>query len=102
MADFGAEVIKVEPTGEGDAYRNTSFQPGMPVADTNYCWTVDGRNKRSLALDLKRPEAQKILHLLIAEAEEFITNYPPPSRAGPPKPNPHFIHIKRSRTIPST
>src|SRR5258708_9755427 len=52
----------------------------MPVADTNYCWTVDGRNKRSLALDLKRPEAQKILHRLIAEADVFITNYPPPAR----------------------
>ena len=80
MADFGADVIKVEPTGAGDAYRNTSFQPGMPVADTNYCWTVDGRNKRSLALDLKRPEAQRILYRLIAEADVFITNYPPPAR----------------------
>jgi crotonobetainyl-CoA:carnitine CoA-transferase CaiB-like acyl-CoA transferase len=80
LADFGADVIKLEPTGEGDAYRNTSFQPGMPVADRNYCWTVDGRNKRSLALDLKRPEAQKILHRLVAAADVFITNYPPPAR----------------------
>jgi len=80
MADFGAEVIKIEPTGAGDAYRNISFQPGMPAGDTNYCWTVDGRNKRSLALDLKRPEAQRILHRLIAAADVFITNYPPPAR----------------------
>jgi crotonobetainyl-CoA:carnitine CoA-transferase CaiB-like acyl-CoA transferase len=80
LADFGAEVIKVEPTGAGDAYRAISFQPGLPVADTNYCWTVDARNKRSLALDLKRPEAQQILHRLIAGADVFITNYPPPAR----------------------
>jgi crotonobetainyl-CoA:carnitine CoA-transferase CaiB-like acyl-CoA transferase len=80
LADFGAEVIKLEPVGEGDAYRNTSFQPGMPKGETNFCWTVDGRNKRSLALDLKRPEAQEILHRLIAEADVFITNYPPPAR----------------------
>lgn len=80
LADFGAEVIKVEPTGEGDAYRAISFQPGMPKSDTNFCWTVDGRNKRSLALDLKRPEAQKILHRLVAGADVFITNYPPPAR----------------------
>src|SRR5579863_8356241 len=80
MADFGAQVIKVEPTGEGDAYRAISFQPGMPKSDTNFCWTVDDRNKRSLALDLKRPEAQQILHRLIAEADVFITNYPPPAR----------------------
>ena len=62
MADFGADVIKIEPTGVGDAYRNMSFQPGMPVSDKDYCWTVDDRNKRSLALDLKRPEAQKVIH----------------------------------------
>jgi crotonobetainyl-CoA:carnitine CoA-transferase CaiB-like acyl-CoA transferase len=80
MADFGADVIKLEPTGAGDAYRNTAFQPGMPKGDTNFCWTVDGRNKRSLALDLKRPEAKEILHRLIAEADVFITNYPPPAR----------------------
>lgn len=80
MADFGADVIKIEPTGEGDAYRNISFQPGMPVSDTNYCWTVDDRNKRSLALDLKRPEARKIVHKLIVGADVFITNYPPPVR----------------------
>ncbi|MGO8918607.1 MAG: CaiB/BaiF CoA transferase family protein [Stellaceae bacterium] len=80
MADFGADVIKIEPPGEGDAYRNVSFQPGMPVSDRDYCWTVDDRNKRSLALDLKHPQARKILHDLIAGADVFITNYPPPVR----------------------
>jgi crotonobetainyl-CoA:carnitine CoA-transferase CaiB-like acyl-CoA transferase len=80
MADFGADVIKIEPPGEGDAYRNVSFLPGMPVSDTNYCWTVDDRNKRSLALDLKRPEARKIVHDLIVGADVFITNYPPAVR----------------------
>ena len=80
MADFGADVIKIEPPGEGDAYRNLSFQTGMPVADTDYCWTVDDRNKRSLALDLKRPEARKVVHDLVAGADVFITNYPPPAR----------------------
>jgi crotonobetainyl-CoA:carnitine CoA-transferase CaiB-like acyl-CoA transferase len=76
MADFGAEVIKIEPPGQGDAYRNVSFLPGMPVSATDYCWTVDDRNKRSLALDLKQAEAQKIVHGLIAGADVFITNYP--------------------------
>jgi crotonobetainyl-CoA:carnitine CoA-transferase CaiB-like acyl-CoA transferase len=80
LADFGAEVIKIEPPGAGDTYRTVSFQPGMPVSDHNYCWTVDDRNKRSLALDLKHPEARKILHTLIAGADVFITNYPPPVR----------------------
>ena len=80
MAEFGATVIKIEPPGAGDAYRTVSFQPGMPVSDRNYCWTVDDRNKRSLALDLKHPEARRILHALIAGADVFITNYPPPVR----------------------
>jgi crotonobetainyl-CoA:carnitine CoA-transferase CaiB-like acyl-CoA transferase len=80
LADFGADVIKIEPPGEGDAYRGVSFVPGMPVSERNYCWTVDDRNKRSLALDLKHAEARKILHGLIAGADVFITNYPPPAR----------------------
>ncbi len=80
LADFGAEVIKIEPPGTGDAYRNLSFQPGMPVSDKDYCWTVDDRNKRSLALDLKQAEAREILHGLIAGTDVFITNYPPPVR----------------------
>jgi crotonobetainyl-CoA:carnitine CoA-transferase CaiB-like acyl-CoA transferase len=80
MADFGAEVIKIEPPGTGDAFRNLSFQPGMPVSEKDYCWTVDARNKRSLALDLKRPEARKIVHDLVLGADVFITNHPPPVR----------------------
>jgi crotonobetainyl-CoA:carnitine CoA-transferase CaiB-like acyl-CoA transferase len=81
MADFGADVIKIEPPGTGDAYRNVSFQPGMPVSDSDYCWTVDNRNKRSLALNLKQTEARKILYDLIASVDVFITNYPPPVRS---------------------
>jgi crotonobetainyl-CoA:carnitine CoA-transferase CaiB-like acyl-CoA transferase len=80
MADFGADVIKIEPPGEGDAYRGVSFLPGMPISDRDYCWTVDDRNKRSLALDLKRPEARKIVHDLIIDTDVFITNYPPAVR----------------------
>jgi len=80
MADFGADVIKIEPPGEGDAYRGVSFLPGMPISDRDYCWTVDDRNKRSLALDLKRPEARKIVHDLIVDTDVFITNYPPAVR----------------------
>ena len=80
MADFGADVIKIEPPGQGDPYRNLSFLPGMPVAETDYCWTVDARNKRSLALDLKHPRAQQIIHDLVVGADVFVTNYPPPAR----------------------
>ncbi|HLJ63375.1 MAG TPA: CaiB/BaiF CoA-transferase family protein [Stellaceae bacterium] len=76
LADFGADVIKIEPPGAGDPWRSAYVQPGMPESDRNYCWTVDSRNKRSLALDLKNPEGRRILGRLVAGADIFITNYP--------------------------
>src|SRR6185295_2186208 len=54
MSDFGAEVIKIERPHGGDPYRNLSFLPGMPVSEHNYCWILDNRNKKSLAVDLRR------------------------------------------------
>ena len=56
LSDFGADVIKIEPPGNGDPYRLLMSQPGLPEADTNYFWTLEARNKRSLAIDLKSPE----------------------------------------------
>ena len=76
LSDFGADVIKIEPPGNGDPYRLLMSQPGLPEADTNYFWTLEARNKRSLAIDLKSPEAQGVLHRLVREADVFITNMP--------------------------
>ena len=53
LSDFGAEVIKVEPLGEGDAFRHSWKSPGAPDSEYNYNWILEGRNKRSIALDLK-------------------------------------------------
>jgi crotonobetainyl-CoA:carnitine CoA-transferase CaiB-like acyl-CoA transferase len=80
LSDFGAEVVKIEPPGEGDPYRRLSSLPGYPQSPHNYCWMLDGRNKRSLALDLSKPEGQKVLHNLAAQADVFITNFPLPVR----------------------
>src|SRR5215831_16734720 len=52
MSDFGAEVIKIERPPHGDPYRYLPLVPGMPTGNTDYCWLLDGRNKRSLALNL--------------------------------------------------
>jgi len=76
MSDFGADVIKVEPPGAGDAYRNLGRLPGLPRSEHDWAWLVTGRNKRSLALDLKQAEARAALHRLVAQADVFITNYP--------------------------
>jgi len=80
LSDFGAEVIKIEPPGSGDPYRNLPNLPGYPVSTHNFAWMLESRNKRSLALDLARPEAQAVLHRLAAEADVFITNFPPAVR----------------------
>src|SRR5580693_3893361 len=79
MSDFGARVIKIEPPGLGDSYRNLFRMRGTPD-DLDYFWTLDSRNKESLAIDLKRPEARAALATLIRKADVFITNYPFPVR----------------------
>jgi len=76
MSDFGAEVIKVEPHG-GDAYRQLAATPPMPAAEVNYCWVLDGRNKRSITLDLKKTQGRDVLLKLIERADVFATNYKP-------------------------
>jgi crotonobetainyl-CoA:carnitine CoA-transferase CaiB-like acyl-CoA transferase len=81
LADFGAEVIKIEPPVAGDPYRHLSKLPGYPVSPHNYAWMLDSRNKRSLALDLSKPEGQAVLHRLAEGADVFITNFPPAVRA---------------------
>jgi crotonobetainyl-CoA:carnitine CoA-transferase CaiB-like acyl-CoA transferase len=80
LSDFGADVIKIEPPGSGDPYRNLPNLPGYPVSEHNYAWMLEARNKKSLALDLAKPEAQAVLHRLVAEADVFITNFPPAVR----------------------
>ncbi|CAN5709474.1 CoA transferase [soil metagenome] len=77
LSDFGAEVIKLEPPGAGDPWRASSPVPGKVV---DYWWQLTSRNKRSLAIDLKRPEGLAVLQRLIATTDVFITNFPLPVR----------------------
>lgn len=79
MSDFGARVIKIEPPGIGDSYRNLFRLRGSPD-DIDYFWALDSRNKESLALDLKQPAARAVLEALIVKADVFITNFPFPVR----------------------
>lgn len=81
LSDFGADVIKIEPPGAGDPYRNLPNLPGYPTGEHNFAWLLEARNKKSLALDLSKPEAQAVLYRLVEEADVFITNMPPPVRA---------------------
>lgn len=77
LSDFGAEVIKIEPPGAGDPWRAS---PPLPGRSLDYWWQLTGRNKRSLAIDLKHPEGLAVLNRLVAAADVFITNFPLPVR----------------------
>ncbi len=89
LGDFGADVVKIEPPGAGDPYRNLGALPGLPDSEYDYAWLLTGRNKRSLALDLKTEDGRAVLHRLVRDADVFITNYPrpraPPARHRAPR-----------------
>src|SRR3979411_661472 len=72
LSDFGADVITIEPPGRGDPYRNLSSLPGYPLSPHNYAWMLESRNKKSLALDIGKPEGQTALSRLTAETVAFI------------------------------
>ena len=78
LADFGADVIKIEPPHAGDALRKWRLLKD----GTSVWWQVQSRNKRSLSLDLKQPEAQDIVRTLITEADILIENFRPGTLEG--------------------
>lgn len=75
LADFGADVIKVEVPGGGDIHRLGHQLPGMPLSEIPYAFQVENRNKRSIVLDLKSDQGRKVLQELVQGADVFITNY---------------------------
>ncbi len=80
LADFGADVIKVE-VPEGDGFRKTVLNPNLAYSQHNYLWMQGARSRRGIALDLKKPEGQAVLHSLVRTADVLVTNYPLPVRA---------------------
>ena len=73
LADFGADVIKVEPPGEGDPLRTWSL-----VTDHGSLWSmVQSRNKRSVAVDLRQPEGRELVRRLATQCDVLIENFRP-------------------------
>ena len=70
LGDFGAEVIKVEPVDDGDLLR------GMGLVKDLW-FSVEGRNKKPITLDLKNPKGKEILEQLIKKSDVLIENYRP-------------------------
>jgi formyl-CoA transferase len=75
LGEFGAEVIKVEPPGDGDPLRKWRLLKD----GTSVWWQVQSRNKKSISLDLRTAEGQQICRELIAEADVLIENFRPGS-----------------------
>ena len=73
LADFGADVVKVETPVTGDALRKWRLLKN----GTSVWWQVQSRNKKSISLDLKSPEAQELIRLLVAECDIMIENFRP-------------------------
>jgi formyl-CoA transferase len=71
LADFGAEVVKIEPPGEGDPLRKwRRLRNG-----TSLWWQVQSRNKKSVTCDLRKPEGQAIVRRLAREAHVVVENF---------------------------
>jgi formyl-CoA transferase len=75
LADFGADVIKVEPPGAGDPLRKWRLLKD----GTSVWWQIQSRNKRSVAIDLKSAEGQQLVRTLASEADVLIENFRPGS-----------------------
>jgi crotonobetainyl-CoA:carnitine CoA-transferase CaiB-like acyl-CoA transferase len=74
LADFGAEVIKVERPQGGDQGRGVRSIKALPVGDWNQYFLVINRNKKSLALDLKKPAGREIMYRLVEKSDVFLSN----------------------------
>ncbi|MDE1989206.1 MAG: CoA transferase [Betaproteobacteria bacterium] len=78
LADLGADVIKVEPPGTGDPLR----QWRLLHEGTSVWWEVQSRNKRSVAIDLRRPEGQALVRELAAGVDILVENFRPGTLEG--------------------
>ena len=78
LGEFGAEVIKIEPPGKGDPLRNWRLLHD----GTSVWWQVQSRNKKSVSLDLRQPEAQDLIRTLVKDVDVVIENFKPGTLEG--------------------
>jgi formyl-CoA transferase len=74
LGDFGAEVIKIEPPGQGDPMRVWGREKAH---GKSLWWPVVARNKHAITLDLRQAEGQELLKQLVAEADFLLENFRP-------------------------
>lgn len=82
LADLGADVVKIEERTGGDPGRGILRAGGVDMsAMPNFYFEAHNRGKRSITLDLRRPEAQEIVHRLVARSDVFVQNFRPGAAA---------------------
>ena len=78
LGDFGADVIKIEQPGVGDFMRTIGpFEDGYSL-----WWAVEGRNKKSVTCDLRKPEGQELFKRLVRHADAIVENFQPGTLEG--------------------
>lgn len=77
LADMGANVIKVERPGQGDLFRTLTFNNQWVGGSESPNFLAWNRNKRSLALDLKAPQAKEVLYRIAETADVVVQNFRP-------------------------
>ena len=86
LADFGADVVKIEPPPGPDRGASAGGDPlrkwRLLKDGTSLWWQVQSRNKRSVTLDLRQPDAQEIVRKLAAQADVLIENFRPGAMEG--------------------
>lgn len=75
LGDFGAEVVKVEEPVRGDFMRRGAATPG----GRSLQWVQDGRNKKSITLNLRDERGRDVLHRLLPHFDVVVTNFRPPT-----------------------
>jgi crotonobetainyl-CoA:carnitine CoA-transferase CaiB-like acyl-CoA transferase len=75
LGDWGADVIKIEDPAGGDPMRGIEMIGGVPAPEKYSMYDLDNRNKRSIAIDLKKRQGREVVYKLINGADIFLTNY---------------------------
>lgn len=74
LGDLGADVIKIEPPGRGDPMRQWGHRK---VAGRSLWWPIIARNKKSITLDLRKPEGQELARRLVGKVDILVENFRP-------------------------
>lgn len=77
LGDFGADIIKIEKLGSGDLFRGITFFNEWIGGSESPCYLAWNRNKRSLAIDLKKPAGKEIIHRLVRQCDVVVENFRP-------------------------